>query len=167
MLASSGAALLEAVVDTNESPLKPDQLKASSRTAANGIYIRTPCRRPAGRSGGHDSPFATHFCDYVLRDGLHDADHNKFYDLTATPSRQGLAQRKGDRRRMTDFPLAKIKPVWMRQPCFSSGKGSIPSAGGSDSTCAALRSAVFSSFFRCFSSILARDALARSDRSLP
>jgi hypothetical protein len=27
MLASSGAALLEAVVDTNESPLKPDQLK--------------------------------------------------------------------------------------------------------------------------------------------
>jgi hypothetical protein len=61
----------------------------------------------------------------------------------------------------------KIQAVWMRQLCFSSGKGSLPSAGGSDSACAALRSAVFSSFFRCFSSILARNALARSARSLP
>ena len=55
----------------------------------------------------------------------------------------------------------------MRQLCFSSGGGLVSSGGGSDSARSALRSVAFSSFFRCFSSLLARAARARSARSLP
>jgi len=53
------------------------------------------------------------------------------------------------------------------QLCFSSSGGLVSSVGGSASARCALRNAVFSSLFRCFSSLRARAALARSARSRP
>ena len=53
------------------------------------------------------------------------------------------------------------------QLCFSSSGGLVSSVGGSASARLALRNAVFSSLFRCFSSLRARAALARSARSRP
>src|SRR5215469_3224982 len=53
------------------------------------------------------------------------------------------------------------------QLCFSSSGGLVSSVDGSASARLALRNAVFSSLFRCFSSLRARAALARSARSRP
>ena len=52
-----------------------------------------------------------------------------------------------------------------RQLCFSSSRGLVSSVGGWASARCALRSAVRASFFRFFSSLRARAALARSARS--
>ena len=54
-----------------------------------------------------------------------------------------------------------------RQLGFSSSGGLVSSVGGWASALWALRSAVFSSFFRFFSSLRTRAALARSARSRP
>jgi hypothetical protein len=147
---------------TNPSP-RPSSIQARPR-GASFFAIRS---RP---DAGHPSrPMAVNFA--------------KLTELLRWPRRllkrsrrQSQPTRRLDRRTVGRHRLRGWREPHLQQSdqqhgcvsfAFHPGKGSLPFVGSSDSVSAALRSAVFSSFFRCFSSILARAALARSARSLP
>src|SRR5580700_2749919 len=87
-----------------------------------------------------------------------------------------IGRRRGDRvgcRWSGRGHCKKTPTFWLlyrqftRQLPVSSGGGLVSSGAGSISARRALRSAVFSSFLSCFSSLRVRAALARSARSLP